>query len=85
MFAVTVPLYACGRLIMRTSTEGRKIGIQWTLSTQLDDLDFADDQAPLYYNHARMQDKTKCLKISAKIGLHIHKGKTKVAEDAVGQ
>nr|KAG5714565.1 hypothetical protein BaRGS_007011 [Batillaria attramentaria] len=29
--------------IMKTTTAGRKNGIQWTLWTQLDDLDFADD------------------------------------------
>ena len=29
--------------IMKTTTTGRNNGIQWTLWTQLDDLDFADD------------------------------------------
>ena len=33
--------------IMKTTTTGRNNGIQWTLWTQLDDLDFADDLALL--------------------------------------
>ena len=37
--------------IMKTTTTGRKNGIQWTLWTQLDDLDFADDLATLSHNH----------------------------------
>ena len=56
--------------IMRTSTEGRRNGRQWTLWSQLDDLDFADDLALLSHNHAQMQDKTTCLdSTSANIGL----------------
>ncbi len=30
---------------MRRSTENQQTGIQWTLFTQLEDLDFADDLA----------------------------------------
>ena len=44
--------------IMKTTTTGRNNGIQWTLWTQLDDLDFADDLALLSHNHTQMQDKT---------------------------
>ena len=44
--------------IMKTTTTGRNNGIQWTLWTQLDDLDFADDLALLSHNHSQMQDKT---------------------------
>nr|KAG5699212.1 hypothetical protein BaRGS_012733 [Batillaria attramentaria] len=47
--------------IMKTTTAGRKNGIQWTLWTQLDDLDFADDLALLSHSHSQMQDKTTCL------------------------
>nr|KAG5712763.1 hypothetical protein BaRGS_029818 [Batillaria attramentaria] len=43
--------------IMKTTTAGRKNGIQWTLWTQLDDLDFADDLALLSHSHSQMQDK----------------------------
>ena len=42
--------------IMKTTTTGRNNGIQWTLWTQLDDLDFADDLALLSHNHSQMQD-----------------------------
>nr|KAG5707948.1 hypothetical protein BaRGS_031679 [Batillaria attramentaria] len=44
--------------IMKTTTASRKNGIQWTLWTQLDDLDFADDLALLSHSHSEMQDKT---------------------------
>nr|KAG5714489.1 hypothetical protein BaRGS_006935 [Batillaria attramentaria] len=44
--------------IMKTTTAGRKNGIQWTLWTQLDDLDFADDLALLSHSHSQIQDKT---------------------------
>ena len=65
--------------IIRTSKEGKKNGIQWTLWSQLDDLDFADDLTLLSHSHAQMQDKTTCLKsASAKIGLHMNNGKTKI-------
>ena len=65
--------------IMRISKEGKRNGIQWTLWSQLDDLDFADDLALLSHSHAHMQNKTTCLEAtSAKIGLHISNGKTKI-------
>ncbi|KAL9954082.1 hypothetical protein ACROYT_G041576 [Oculina patagonica] len=37
--------------IMRTTTEGKRNGIQCTPWTQLEDLDFADDLALLSHNH----------------------------------
>ena len=40
--------------IMKTTTRGRNNGIQWTLWTQLDDLDFAGDMAVLSHNHSQM-------------------------------
>ena len=39
--------------IMKNSTEGTRNGIQWTLWTQLEDLDFADDLALL--SHQQQQ------------------------------
>ena len=42
-------------LIMKTPPTGRNNGIQWTLWTQLDDLDFADDLAFLSHSHSQMQ------------------------------
>nr|KAG5693935.1 hypothetical protein BaRGS_008204 [Batillaria attramentaria] len=65
--------------IMKTSTAGRKNGIQWTLWTQLDDLDFADDLALLSHSHSQMQDKTTCLEAtSAGTGLKINRKKTEL-------
>ena len=40
--------------IMRTSTSGRGNGIQWTLWTKLDDLDFADNLTLLSHNHTQI-------------------------------
>ena len=65
--------------IMKRSTEGRNNGIQWTLVSQLNDLDFADDIALLSHNHRQMQEKTNILdRTSKSLGLKINKEKTKV-------
>nr|KAG5709927.1 hypothetical protein BaRGS_029969 [Batillaria attramentaria] len=65
--------------IMKTTTAGRKNGIQWTLWTQLDDLDFADDLALLSHSHSQTQDKTTCLEAtSAGTGLKINRKKTEL-------
>nr|KAG5710144.1 hypothetical protein BaRGS_006663 [Batillaria attramentaria] len=65
--------------IMKTTTAGRKDGIQWTLWTQLDDLDFADDLALLSHSHSQMQDKTTRLEAtSAGTGLKINRKKTEL-------
>nr|KAG5686382.1 hypothetical protein BaRGS_018690 [Batillaria attramentaria] len=65
--------------IMKTTTAGRKNGIQWTLWTQLDDLDFADDLALLSHSHSQMQAKTTCLEAtSAGTGLKINRKKTEL-------
>jgi len=65
--------------IMKTTTTGRTNGIQWTLWTQLDDLDFADDLALLSLSHSQMQDKTTRLEtISAGTGLKISGKKTEL-------
>ncbi|XP_021366220.1 uncharacterized protein LOC110458686 [Mizuhopecten yessoensis] len=39
------------------ATDGRRNGIQWTMFTQLDDLDFADGIALLSHDHQQMQGK----------------------------
>ena len=65
--------------IMKTTTKGKNNGIQWTLLTQLDDLDFADDLALLSHTHTQMQEKTTCLETtSARTGLKINRGKTEM-------
>ena len=65
--------------IMKMTAKQRRNGIQWTLWSQLDDLDFADELALLSHNHQQMQNKTtRLMGISAKVGLSIHKQKTKI-------
>nr|KAG5702955.1 hypothetical protein BaRGS_034728 [Batillaria attramentaria] len=65
--------------IMKTSTAQRRTGIQWTLWTQLEDLDFADDLALLSHSQQQMQDKTTELATTtSQVGLKIHGGKTKI-------
>ena len=65
--------------IMRAVTNRKRNGIQWTLWTQLDDLDFADDLALLSHNHQQMQTKTSDLHhTSVQIRLMINKQKTKI-------
>ena len=64
---------------MKITATGRNNGIQWTLWTQLDDLDFADDLALLSHNHSQMQDKTTLLETtSAGTGLKINRKKTEL-------
>ena len=63
---------------MASAIEGCQRGIQWTLSTQLEDIDFADDVALLSHCHDNMQDKATSLNESAaKLGLKINKMKTR--------
>ncbi|XP_062607133.1 uncharacterized protein LOC134268912 [Saccostrea cucullata] len=65
--------------IMRTTTSGRNHGIQRTLLTQFDDIDFADDFVLLSHNHSQMQDKTTRLATtSTGTGLKINSKKTKL-------
>ena len=65
--------------VMKTATKEKRNGIQWTMLTQLDDLDFADDLALLSHSHRQMQDKTTELAlISERVGLKINKRKTKI-------
>nr|KAG5708556.1 hypothetical protein BaRGS_032977 [Batillaria attramentaria] len=57
----------------------QRSGTQWTLWTQLDDLDFVDDLALLSHNHSQMQDKTTCLEAtSVGTGLNINRKKTEL-------
>ena len=65
--------------IMKTTATGRNNSIQWTLWTQLDDLDFADDLALLSHNHSQMQDRTTLLETtSAGTGLKINRKKAEL-------
>ena len=55
--------------IMKSITENKKNGIQWTLWSQLDDLDYADDLALLSHNREQAQEKaTDLLNVAAQLG-----------------
>ena len=70
-------LLAVDWIMRQTADQGNDI--QWTFTEKLDDLDFADDIALLSHSHNQMQRKTETLdRISARTGLKIHAGKTKV-------
>ena len=65
--------------VMKQATTGKRNGIQWTLTEQLDDLDFADDIALLSHSHKQMQEKTNLLYTHAKsTGLRVNIKKTNV-------
>ncbi|KAI8514967.1 hypothetical protein Bbelb_075580 [Branchiostoma belcheri] len=64
--------------IMRETTEGGRTGIQWTLLSMLDDLDFADDLALLSYSIGQMRGKMQKLEDnSGRVGLIVNATKTK--------
>ncbi|KAL9989059.1 hypothetical protein ACROYT_G003567 [Oculina patagonica] len=65
--------------IMREVEDQGKTGIQWTLTTQLHDLDYADDICLLSQKLQHMQAKTNNLaQIAETTGLRVSKEKTKV-------
>ena len=65
--------------IMTTATTQKENNIQLFFSEQLDDLNFVDDLALLAHIQQQMQDKTNTVvKTSRKLGLNIHKRKTKI-------
>jgi hypothetical protein len=65
--------------VMRQTTSDKARGIQWTLLSHLEDLDFADDLALLSSRKDHLQAKTERLnKFSTQTGLHISTVKTKV-------
>lgn len=63
--------------MMKQSTADKKNGIQWTMWTQLNDLDFADDLALLSHMQQQMQEKTSAAN-STRLSLNIHRWKSKV-------
>ena len=58
MFIVTILFILVIDWVMKTATKEKRNGIQWTMLTQLDDLDFTDDLVLLSHSHRQMQDKT---------------------------
>ena len=66
--------------IMHETTVNKRNGIHWSISSQLDDLDFADDLALLSHTYSQMLEKTSVLDTTAQqVGLNIHRRKTKVS------
>ena len=65
--------------IMRNVTDGRRQGLQWTLTSVLEDLDYADDLGLLSHRHQNIQQKTDLLNTTAStIGLRVNAKKTQV-------
>ncbi len=65
--------------VMRKSVGGRKRGIRWTLTEQIEDLDYADDLSLLSHTGRDMKEKTNRLRDYAEqVGLKINAKKTKL-------
>ena len=64
--------------VMNSVINGKRRGIRWTLTSLLEDLDFADDIALLSHRHQDMQAKIdEMTRKAAEIGLKISTKKTK--------
>jgi len=67
--------------VTRTAYADSGKGIQWTLMSKLEDLEFADDLALLAHRLQHMQEKMTALKeASQRVGLQISQEKTKVLQ-----
>ena len=65
--------------VMWKATKDRRMGIQWTLTKQLEDLDFADDISRLAHRHEDAQTKLEHVADEAeKVGLQININKTEM-------
>ncbi|CAH2306597.1 Hypothetical predicted protein, partial [Pelobates cultripes] len=79
MLIIPVPLPHPHRLDHEDIHQQTQNGIQWTLRSQLDDLNFADDLILFSHSQQQMQEKISMLAAkSAQVGLIIHKEKTKI-------
>ena len=64
--------------VRRKTKENQRTGIRWTLISQLEDLDFADDVVLLSQNISHMRSKMERIENTAKeVGLNINAGITK--------
>ena len=67
--------------VLRNALNSGRRGIQWTLNSHLEDLDYADDICLLSTKRSDMQSKLDDLVAdSAKVGLKVNTGKTKAIE-----
>ena len=64
---------------MQTATQGRRLGIQWTLITVLENLEYADNIGPLSSKHKDAQQKVERLSKTANtVGLNVNTMKAQV-------
>ena len=64
---------------MKRTKADKKRGIQWTLNSVLEDLDFADDIGLLSSRHSDIQEKMDRLaSLASQIGMKVNVGKTKL-------
>ena len=65
--------------LMRQTNEGQNRGIQWTLTSSLEDLVFADDISMLSSRHRDIQDKSdRLITLASQLGMNIQVKKTKI-------
>ena len=66
--------------IMRNTTAGNKTGIRWNFTSNLEDLDFADDIALMSSCYTHIKTKTRQLnQFAVRTGLRINKHKAQVS------
>ena len=66
---------------MNSTTEGRRTGIRWKLTSVLEDLDFAYDIALLSSRHTDINDKiSRLVDEAARVGIKINANKSKVMQ-----
>ena len=58
--------------VMRYATQGKRQGLQWTLTSILEDLDYADDLGLLVSRYQDIQQKTEQLNSTVNIGLKMN-------------
>ena len=65
--------------VLSRATEDKRRGIRWTLSTVLEDLDYANDIALLSHSFHDIQEKTDSLnRFARQVGLQVNPIKTEV-------
>ena len=72
-------LLLCIDWTMKQTTHNKNTDIQWSLTEQLEDLDFADDIALFSHSHQQMREKSQLLETTAAgLGLKINGAKNKI-------
>ena len=77
MHPLTFSLRSCNGL--RQTNEGQNRGIQWTVTSSLEDLVFADDISMLSSRHRDIQDKSDRLTtLASQLGMNVQVKKTQI-------